>query len=82
MQYSSIYKYIREDFNPFSLIKEASYPDFIIDVCNEYIEGKSNFKANGYSGFRFTMIEEIVKNSDSFSLINPNNANFKITEDV
>jgi 6-pyruvoyl-tetrahydropterin synthase len=82
VQYSSVYKYIREEFNPFSLIKEASFPEFIIDMCNEYIEDKSNFEANNYSGIRCNLIEEIIKHPEYFSLINLNNASFKNIKNV
>lgn len=40
VQYNSVYKYIREDFNPFSLIRNASFPSYIIDRCRYYLEGK------------------------------------------
>jgi uncharacterized protein with ParB-like and HNH nuclease domain len=82
VQYSSIYKYIREEFNPFALIKEASYPEFILDVSNEYIEDKSNFETNDYKGFRYNMIDEIVKHPKYFRLINLNNTSFKKIKDV
>jgi hypothetical protein len=82
VQYSSIYKYIREEFNPFSLIKEASFPEFIIDICNEYIEDKSYFEANHYSGIRSNMIKEIIKYPEYFILINVNNASFKNIKNV
>lgn len=82
VQYSSVYKYIREEFNPFSLIKEASFPEFIIDKCSEYTEDKSNFAMDKSSGIRNNMMKDIIDKPSIFSLINLNNTSFKIIENV
>jgi len=40
VQYASVFKYVRETFNPFSLIQKAGYPDYIINRCETFLEGK------------------------------------------
>ena len=40
VQYNSVNKFIREEFNPFSLIHEAGFIDYIINYCDEFLEGK------------------------------------------
>lgn len=40
VQYRSIGKFIREEFNPFVLINDAAFPEYIVDKISDYIEGK------------------------------------------
>ncbi|MVN91470.1 DUF262 domain-containing protein [Mucilaginibacter sp. HME9299] len=49
VQYSSVYRYIREEHNPFALIERAGHPDYIVERCNVLLEGayrEQNIKSN------------------------------------
>ena len=65
VQYASIYKYIREEFNPFALIKEASFPEFIINKCNEFLEGKYKDEISFEKGFRKDFRDAIILEKNS-----------------
>lgn len=51
---ASVYKYIRETFNPFAIIHEASYHGFILKKIEDKMEGKMEEKDDKgpYSGIR------------------------------
>lgn len=72
VQYASVYKYIRESFNPFALIKEASFPDFIINQSEEFLEGKYQNELGNIKGFRKQFIKSICLDGskNKFKLIN------------
>ncbi len=40
VQYRSVIKYIREDFNPIAIINEAAFPEHIINEIKNFTEGK------------------------------------------
>ena len=82
VQYASIYKYIREEFNPFAIIKEASFPEFIINKSDAFLEGKykkNYFKIPNYpedpskfkpKGFKQKFVKGIQENKGGkFNLI-------------
>lgn len=69
VSYNSIYKYLREEFNPFSLIKEASFSDYIIKECEEFLEDKYLQIQESVSGIRSNLLEE-VKHSEKYRLLN------------
>lgn len=73
VQYASIYKFIREHINPFALIQEASFSDFIIDQTNEFLEDK--YKGNNYKelrGFRAHFYEALFQTPNSSPIIKEN----------
>lgn len=85
VQYASIYKYIRENegVNPFLWIQEASFPDFIINKSQDYLEDKyipdnHDYKPNigGFKGIRRKIYEDLLIKGECDFL--SNNLTFKI----
>lgn len=67
VQYASIYKYIR-DFNPFALIQEASFPDYLIFKCADELEGKylqNDYNPLIFKGIRKHMYNELLSEGRS-----------------
>ncbi len=50
VQYNSVNKYIREEFNPFSLIHEAGFIDYMLKNCDDFLEGKYKIKIKNENG--------------------------------
>jgi len=67
VQYASIYKYIRE-FNPFALIQDASFPDYLIFKCADDLEGKylpNDYDPKNFKGIRKDLYLELLKGDKS-----------------
>ena len=75
VQYASIYKYVREDFNPFLIIAEASFPEFIINKCERFLEGKYKKNQIEFRGFREHLRNSICvwESKSEFELISKHN---------
>ena len=77
VQYASIYKYIREEFNPFSLIKDASFPDYLVSQCDGFLEGKYKVfeRKKGIRGTIYSKLEKeeinLLKKHYLYQIINP-----------
>jgi hypothetical protein len=63
VQYASVYKYTREEFNPFALIREASFPDYIINECQNYLEKKFDVSSE-LKGIRADIVKDVFNNPD------------------
>jgi hypothetical protein len=61
-------KYIRETFNPFALIKNASFPEYIIDQCSEFVEGKYE-NLGTVAGVR-EMMSWKIQSEDAYKILN------------
>lgn len=67
VQYASIYKYIR-DFNPFSLIQEASFPDYLISKCADSLEEKylsNDYNPSSFKGIRKELFAKLLTEGQS-----------------
>lgn len=77
VQYSSIFKFTRENFNPFSLIAKAGFAGYLLTSIDGYLEGKYN-NLRQSEGIRRHMFDYIVKPWDNglfqhFPELIPNN---------